>query len=117
VARSGSEKRKRTKALSMRFNEQEFAALSQMAELSGLPLSAHIRTILLNAPASRAVRRPTVSHKLTARLLGEVGRLAEALHAAGAAGTLDLDNPHVTAAMRDIAEMRTACFLALGREP
>jgi hypothetical protein len=117
MARSGTEKRQRTKSLSMRFNEQEYAALSQLAEHAGLPLSAHVRTVLLNAPASRATRRPTVSHKLAARLVGEIGRVGGILHAAAAAGAVDVTNPAIAAALRDLADMRAVCFEALGRTP
>jgi hypothetical protein len=28
-----------------------------------------------------------------------------------------MDNPHIAAALRDLAEMRTVCFLAMGRQP
>ncbi|MFC3071579.1 plasmid mobilization protein [Shinella pollutisoli] len=114
---SGSESRQRPIMLAARFNEQEAEAIRQMADRAGIPVASLIRSATLSLPPPHAVRRPTASHTLTARLLGEVGRLAETLHAAGAAGTLDLDNPHVAAALRDIAEIRTACFLALGRQP
>jgi hypothetical protein len=117
MARSGSSKRQRTKTLTLRFNEQELEALRQMADRSGLPVSSHSRRILLNAPAPRAVRRPTVSHQVAARLLGELGRIADVIRDGILRERIDEKNPHIAAALRDLAEMRTVCFEALGREP
>ena len=66
---------------------------------------------------TRATRRPTVNHQVVARILGEFGRIADTLRRAAAGGRVDPDNPHVAAAFRDLAEMRTVCFLAMGRDP
>ncbi len=65
----------------------------------------------------RAMRRPTVNHEMAARLLGELGRIAEALRAASAAGSEHEYRALVAAALRDLAEMRVVCFEALGRSP
>ncbi len=113
----GSESRQRRKTLSVRFNEQEAEAIRQMADRAGVPVGSLIRSAMLNAPLPSAVRRPTASHKATARLLGELGRIAETLHAASSAGGLDLNDPRLAAALRDLAEMRTVCFEAMGRQP
>jgi hypothetical protein len=117
MARSGSGKRQRTKTLTLRFNEQELEALRHLADRSGLPVSAHSRQVLLNAPPPRAVRRPTVNHQVAARLLGELGRVADVFRDGVAKGRIDENNPNIAAALRDLAEMRTVCFEALGREP
>lgn len=113
----GSESRQRQKTLSARFNDQEAEAVRQLADRAGIPVASFIRSATLNVPPPSAVRRPTASHKLTARLLGELGRIAETLHAASLAGGLDLDDPRLAAALRDLAEMRTVCFQAMGRQP
>lgn len=113
----GSESRQRQKTLSARFNDQEAEAVRQMADRAGLPVASFIRSATLNAPLPTAMRRPTASHKATARLLGELGRIAETLHAASSAGGLDLNDPRLAAALRDLAEMRTVCFEAMGRRP
>ncbi len=114
---SGSESRQRQQTLSARFNEQEAEAIRQMADRAGVPVASFIRAATLNVPLPQAVRRPTVSHETAARLLGELGRIAETLRAASSAGAVDLDNPHIAAALRDLAEMRTVCFQAMGRQP
>lgn len=113
----GSETRQRQTTLSARFNEQEAEAIRQMADRAGVPVASFIRAATLNRPLSPAVRRPTVSHEVAARLLGELGRVAETLRSVAAAGQLDLADPRLAAALRDLAEMRAVCFLAMGRQP
>lgn len=117
MARSGSDKRKRQLTLAARFNEQEAAAIRQVAGKAGVSVAAVIRYAVLNLPPPRATRRPTVNHETVARLLGELGRIAETLRKAEEGGQLNPDHPVVAATLRDLAEMRVACFRALGREP
>lgn len=114
---SGSDTRQRQTTLSARFNDQEAEAIRLMADRAGVPVTSFIRSATLNAPLPSAVRRPTVSHEVAARLLGELGRIAETLRAASTAGMVDVNNPHIAAALRDLAEMRSVCFLAMGRQP
>lgn len=114
---SGSDTRQRQKTLSARFNEQEAEAIRQMADRAGMPVASFIRCATLNAPLPQAARRPTISHEAAARLLGELGRIAETLRAASTAGMVDVNNPHVAAALRDLSEMRSVCFQAMGRQP
>ena len=113
----GSETRQRHTTLSARFNDQEAEAIRQMADRAGMPVASFIRSATLNAPLPQAARRPTISHEAAARLLGELGRIAETLRAASTAGMVDVNNPHVAAALRDLSEMRTVCFQAMGRQP
>lgn len=117
MARSGSSSRQRQQTLSARFNDQEAEAIRLRADRAGVPVASFIRAAALNAPLPRAIRRPTVNHEMAARLLGELGRIAEVLRTASAAGHVDPADPHMAAALRDLAEMRTVCFQAMGREP
>lgn len=117
MARSGSDTRQRQQTLSARFNDREAEAIRQMADRAGVPVASLMRAALLNQVPARAVRRPTVNHETAARLLGNLGRIAETLRVAAQAGQLDPAEPIVAAALRDIAEMRTVCFEAMGREP
>jgi hypothetical protein len=103
--------------LSARFNNQEAEAVRELADRAGTSVASVIRGAVLNAPAPRATRRPTVNHQMAARLLGELGRIAEMLRAAIASGGADPKDPHIAAAFRDLSEMRTVCFLAMGRDP
>jgi hypothetical protein len=117
MSRSGSDTRQRQLTLSARFNVAEAEAIRLMADRSGTSVASVIRSATLNLPAPRQSRRPTVNHQAAARILGELGRIADTLRAAAASGRVDLNEPHVAAAFRDLAEMRTVCFLAMGREP
>jgi hypothetical protein len=117
MSRSGSDNRHRETTLSARFNNQEAETVRQLADRAGTSVASVIRGAVLKAPVTRATRRPTVNHEMAARLLGELGRIAEIFRAATASGKADPKDPHIAAAFRDLAEMRTVCFLAMGREP
>jgi Mobilization protein NikA len=117
MSRSGSDKRQRVTPLSARFNNQEAEEIREMADRAGTSVASVIRGAVLNAPVTRATRRPTVNHKLAARVLGELQRIAETLRTAIASGRADPKDPYIAAAFRDLSEMRTVCFLAMGREP
>lgn len=117
MARSGSGRRKRQRTLSARFNEQEAAAVRELADGAGISIAFLIRERLLDGPQPRAMRRPSVNHEAVARVLAELGRIAETLRAASAAGAEHEYRALIAAALRDLAEMRVACFEALGRCP
>ena len=117
MSRSGSNPRRRSKLLCARFNDLEAAALRAMAHAAGIPVSTLIRSRVLGEAPPRSSRRPTVNHEMAARLLGELGRIAEALRCAHARGDLTPSHPEVAAALRDIAEMRAVCLEAMGRQP
>jgi hypothetical protein len=86
MSQRGSDNRQRELTLSARFNEREAEAIRQMADHAGVSVAAVIPGAVLNAPIPRAaaVARP-------------IRR-----------------TPHAAAAFRDLAEMRTVCFLAMG---
>ena len=117
MARSGSGRRQRQRTLSARFNEQEASAIRELADRAGTSVATLIRERLLIGPQPRAVRRPKVNHEAAARILGELGRIAETLRAATAADAEHEYRALIAAALRDLAEMRVVCFQALGREP
>src|ERR1051325_1878618 len=113
MSRSGSDKRQRELTLSARVNEREAGAIREIADRAGASVASVIRCAVLNQPIPRATRRPTVNHVATARLLGELARIAGVLRTAADSGAVDLNEPHVAAAFRDLAEMRTVCFQAM----
>ncbi|WP_041358667.1 hypothetical protein [Nitrobacter hamburgensis] len=117
MSRSGSDKRHRKTMLAARFNNHEAEAVRQLADRAGTSVASVIRGAVLRTPATRATRRPTINHQMAARLLGELGRVAEVFRSAQAAGRIDPNDPFVAAAFRDLAEMRTVCFQAMGRSP
>jgi len=118
TGRSGSSKRKRTQMLTARFNEQEAAAIREMADSTGCSVGALIRHALLNVPPPRAIRRPSVDHKAVARLLGQLGAVGNNINQlAYHANVGRYRDPAIEGAMRDLSEMRLACLQALGFEP
>ena len=50
-------------------------------------------------------------------MLGELGRVAEAFRQAASAADQRKCHELIDAAARDLSELRTLCFEALGREP
>ncbi len=113
---SGSETRKRRVTLSARFNDTEAALVKEQACRAGLPVSALIRNAVLSQKPPRKSRMPRLERKTAAQLLGQIGQLAQALRdAADDDQTAPADV--IEAAHRDLADMRSALFEALGREP
>ncbi len=114
----GTEKRQRTKRLTVRFNEQENAAIRKMAESHGQTPGALVRSALLNLPPARAARRPKLEEKIVARVLAELGKIGSNLNQLTRYANLGrtLENS-LEETLRDLREMRLACLQALGREP
>ena len=114
---SGSENRKRAAVLQARFTPDEAATIRAQAERAGMSVASLIRSAVLEAEPPRATRRPTVNHKAVARLLGELGRVAQAFRQAAKAADQRECGALIDAATRDFSELRAVCFEALGREP
>lgn len=118
MARSGSEKRRRSHALSVRFNDQEAQAIRKMADRAGISMGSLLRYAVFNTPPPRAMRSPTVKHKEVARLLGQFGKIGSNLNQlARYANAGRFQKNSIEAALRELTELRAACLLALGRKP
>lgn len=116
MKRSGSNKRKRLHQHSIRFDDREQAAIQARADKAGIPVASMIRNAVFEQTAPRAARRPTANHKQVGQLIGTLGTVAETLRTAATSGVIDFENPHIRAALRDLAEMRYVCMQALGRK-
>lgn len=114
---SGSETRKRPAVLQARFTREEAALIRDRADRAGTSVGSLIRSAVLSAEAPRATRRPTVNHQAVARILGELGRVADAFRKAAGAADRRRSHDLIDGAARDLSELRTLCFEALGREP
>jgi len=114
---SGSETRKRSSVLQARFTAAEAAGIRAQADRAGTTVGSLIRSAVLSAEPPRATRRPTVNHQAVARVLGELGRVAEAFRQAASAADQRKYHALIDATTRDLSELRTLCFEALGREP
>lgn len=117
MARSGSENRQRQITLKARFSDQEAALIQQQAERAGVSVASLIRFAVLGQEPPRASRRPSVNHEAAAQLLGRLGQCTAALREASQTDNPAVNTALIEAAHRDLAEMRTALFLALGRQP
>jgi hypothetical protein len=118
----GSNKRKRTRVLSARFNDQEVAAVRDMAARRGQSVGTLLRTTLLGiSPPPRSVHRPAVETQAVVKLLAELGKIgsnvnqiAKHLNAGRPGDTMEAS---IELALRDLMELRHACMRALGYEP
>lgn len=117
--RSGSETRKRTRQLSVRFNETEHAELLRRADAVGLSVPAYLRLQAIDAAPARASRKPSVNAQQVAQLLAQIGKLgsnvnqiARHMNSGGRPSFASIDQ-----AMRDVTDMRDQCMKALGRAP
>lgn len=110
---SGSEKRQRQFARTVRFNGVEDALVRSGADQAGVPIAAYIRCAVVGFALLREARRPPGDQRIAARLLAELGRTRMAFQAAAA--LLDRETAAQTA--RDFAEYRLVILLALGVKP
>lgn len=115
----GSEKRARTKHLTIRFTPEERAAVDQAAERAGLTAGSYARQVLLGAPRPRQVRRPPIERRELARLLGLFGNIGSNLNqiARAANNGDDLDAVDFSRAIDYLRDGRDELLKALGREP
>jgi Bacterial mobilisation protein (MobC) len=117
ASRSGSEKRKRTRILSMRFNDEEAAAIFRMAQSRGQSVAALVRSNVLGVRS----RPSRVDLQAVARLLGQLGKIGSNINQiayhlnAGRPG--DRVEGSLEEALRDLSELRIVCLQALGKEP
>jgi hypothetical protein len=115
----GSEKRARTKHLTIRLSPEERAAIDLAADRAGLTPGSYARQVLLRAPAPRQVRRPPVERRELARLLGELGHIGGNLNqiARGVNFGDGIDMWELTHVLSDLGPVRDAILKALGRAP
>lgn len=114
---SGSENRQRQITLKARFSDDEAALIREQAARAGVPVASLIRYAVLGVPPLRASWEPQINHELAAQLIGRLGQVAAALRASAGTGSSAGVDARIEAAHRDLAEMRTVLFEALGREP
>jgi hypothetical protein len=73
--RSGSENRKRTSPVPVRYLPEERAEVEAKAEAAGMSIGGFIRARTLMEPKTRARRAPTVEKLLLIRLKAELNRV------------------------------------------
>ena len=115
----GSEKRLRTKHLTIRLTPEERAAIDQAADRAGLTPGSYARQAVLGAPAPRQVRRPPVERQELVRILGALGHIGGNLNQIARAMNTgdDLDRVAHAEALGGLQAVRDAILKALGRDP
>jgi len=113
---AGSDKRQRSRMISIRLTPPEAARLQADAERAGLSLGGYARLALLEAPPPRQSRRPPVEREMLAlalRLLGKIGgNVNQLAHTANCGITPNVGE--LRAACLAVIEARTALLGALG---
>lgn len=117
MAGSGSEKRQRQITLKARFTDKEAALIAEQANRAGVSVASLIRYAVLGLPPLRASPQPSVDSQEISRLIAELAALKIALREAAIRGTPGACERTHDAACRDLADMRGAVFMALGRKP
>jgi hypothetical protein len=116
--RGGSEVRQRQHRITFRVAAHEYSEIEAKAERIGVSLGAFIRVSVLEAPTTRAVRRPPVEKAALAQLLGQIGRVGGNLHQI--ARHLNFGNVEAAAdlpeALEDLRAMKAVLMRALGRD-
>jgi hypothetical protein len=112
--RSGSEKRQRTRILTVRLTPQEVATVRQKAEAHGQSVGALLRANLLHV----RLRPSRIDQQVAARLLGQLGKIGSNINQlAKHANAGRYQESSIELALRDLGELRIVCLQALGQEP
>jgi len=114
---SGTDIRQRRVSISARFNDQEAALLREAADRAGVSMASLIRMAVLDEPLSRATRRPTCSTTTLARLVHDLGPVADSLRQLAAHAGGGEEDPRLTAALDHLADMSFLCLEAMRRVP
>ena len=115
---SGSDKRQRGEAVTVRLTKDERATLDALASRSGLAVGAFMRAASFGDAGPRAQRRPPADHKALRQLLGECGRVGNNLNQIArqlnAGGPVDV--PELREALAAYLHIRTAILRALAMD-
>jgi hypothetical protein len=113
---AGSDKRQRSRMVSIRLTPTEAARLEADAVRAGLSLGGYARQVLLGAPPPRQSRRPPVERELLAQAMRQLGRIGgnvnQLAHSANCGITPDL--AELRAACLAVIEARNVLLRALG---
>ena len=114
---SGSEKRQRTKRLSVRFTADEFNRLADRADQAGMGSAALLRAAALGEAGPRAQRRPPADHRALRQLLGHAGRIGNNINQIARAlnNGEDANLPDLQEALHAYLDIRNAILDALGK--
>jgi hypothetical protein len=112
------ERKKREPPVSYRPPADLRAEFERRVALSGLSACAFITRQIFNHEPPRRSRRPTVNHEAVAQLLGRLAEVRDGLNAVAKGSSASRpDTIVLEESLRQLIEIRAACFQALGRQP
>jgi len=117
VAR-GSDKRQRTRIITFRVSDDEYARYEERASRAGLAVGAFARATGLDEAGPRARRRRPVEHRALVQLMASLNRVGNNLNqlARNSNRGLDIDVPQLRDALQQYHAVIAAIYEALGME-
>jgi hypothetical protein len=116
--RRGTETRKKSYLVTVRYSPEEFAELDELASRRGLTRPSHLRECSLKKPKTRSTRRAPIERELLAKVLGQLGKIGSNLNQVSRSA--NLGEKHRPAWEEVRVEVRTAALAvmdAMGRSP
>lgn len=100
--------------MSFRCTGEEFETLRALADRAGVSVAAFCRSQVFGRKPPRSARHPTAAQTEVARLIAQLGQLADSLEQLKQPGN---DPALLDAVARDLADIRVAAFRSMGRKP
>jgi hypothetical protein len=117
-SRRGSETRKPSKLVHVRYPLDEFSRLESEAELAGLTLSAFVRAQTNGIKPTAASKRTSPERRLAAQYLAQLGKIGSNLNQFVRAVHLhQAESDEVTAALKEIGDLKALLQRILRTEP
>jgi len=117
-SRRGTETRKKSRAVTVRFGEAEFLDLDERADAAGVTLPSYIRQLTVPDAKreTRTTRRPPIEKGLAAKILAQLGKVGSNVNQIARAANMGADEgPEWAAAREEVCEAARAVMQALGR--
>ncbi len=116
---TGSDKRQRTRLITFRVTDDEYARYQERASRAGLAVGAFARAAGLEGAGPRARRRRPVEHTTLVQLMASMNRVGNNLNqiARNTNLGLDIDVPRLRDALTEYHAVIAAIYDALGMEP
>ncbi len=114
----GSDKRQRTRIITFRVSDDEYARYEERASRAGLAVGAFARAAGLDEAGPRARRRRPVEHRSLVQALAALNRVGNNLNqlARNTNRGLDIDVPQLRDALHQYHAVIAAIYEALGME-
>ena len=117
-SRSGSDKRKKFRMVTTRYDLEEFALIQEAASRAGLTAASFQRVQSLAAPKTRSTRRAPVDREMLAKVLGQLGKVGGNLNKLTIRANLGLGvSSEIQGELAALRGLRSLLMEALGRKP